>query len=321
MAKENFTTAYKKLREIYAFYKRAYNDFCRDFSKEYTEYRKNPLASYASVELRERALGILFPQMIGVAWLCEKLKLNVKFSFIGRPPNDTFLFENLFLSYSKTYQADNILQSMRRYGALIRVASGREKLSNEYGYKVISRLGINRDIQQQADQWYRSNAKRKCVGVHYRGTDATRMRRVIKIEGYIAYLEKVLEKDDNILACSDQAQFIAKIHEAFPGRVLARNIMRSYDWRSLHWDDKHSGSQQMQDALIDLLVLAKTEVIYTPGSGLIDAIRFLNPSIKVISLDGRRSKDPNYLPVPYPELVREIRHDTAWKASLLKSQN
>ena len=186
-------------------------------------------------------------------------------------------------------------------------------LSSEYGHKIISKLTINQKIQQQADMWYHDHIKGKCVGVHYRGTDALRENRSLKIDAYISYLKRVLDKESYIFACSDQAQFITRMNVAFPDRVIARDIKRSYTFARLH---SKGCSQQAQDALIDMLVLAKTELIYTIGSRFVDCIRFFNSEIKIISLDGRHQHIPNYLPIPEADFVKKMKRKAAkgWNA-------
>ena len=166
-------------------------------------------------------------------------------------------------------------------------------IRSEYGYKILSKLPIREDIRKCADEWFTNHIKGDWVAVHFRGTDCKDMKTQyksrcrIKLDDYVDYLKAVLDKKCSILVCSDQAQFIDEMHAAFPGRVFARNIQRSYDNRALHLDPEYMGIHQKKDALIDMLILAKANLVYTSGSGFIDALRFLNPAIKIVSLDER----------------------------------
>ena len=194
------------------------------------------------------------------------------------------------------------------------------KISSEYGYKIISKLSIRRKIQQQVDQWCDANIKGECIGVHYRQTDGIQENRVISIDSYIDYFRQLLNDHCQIYACSDNMQFIEAIHKAFSGRVVSRDITRSKDGRSLHLHQPYSGYQQKQDALIDILILAKLQMVYTVGSNFIDTIRFFNAAVKIISLDGRGKISykniPNYLPIPRMDLVQKAQADTTWKEGL-----
>ena len=187
----------------------------------------------------------------------------------------------------------------------------KHEISSEYGYKIISTLSIKQEIQQRADQWGNENIRGECVGVHYRQTDSIQEHRTISIDSYIDYLKQVLDDHYQIYACSDTAPFIEAIHEAFPGRVISRDITRSKDGRSLHRHEPYAGHQQRQDALLDMLTLAKVKTIYTVGSDFINMIRFFNPAIKIISL-----RDSAVDTIPRIDLIQKARADTAWKETL-----
>ena len=253
------------------------------------------------VKLKTNSVSSDFHQIIGCAWLCEKLHIDFKFAFSDK----SNFFENSVLMHPKDINYRQKPKKARLKAALLFINFVRSKITSQYGYKIISQLTIKRDLQQQADEWTDNNLRGDWLGVHYRGTDAifTCKHRFIEIETYIAYLKEVLEDRYSIFACSDQAQFIEQIHSTFPGRVYSRDITRSDDETTLHKGSEYAGVQQKQDALIDLLILSKASLVYTPGSYFVDAVRFLNPSIKIISLDGRKvcyKHIPNYLSVPKP---------------------
>ena len=65
----------------YAKAKEAIKIYYKDLFKEYTAHRKTLLADYVYVKIECPSLGSYFPRIIGVAWLCEKLGINVKFMY------------------------------------------------------------------------------------------------------------------------------------------------------------------------------------------------------------------------------------------------
>ena len=237
------------------------------------------------MEIEQLSLSYYLETIVGVAWLCEKLGINVKFTFpdtygIGNSSS----FENPVLNYAKTYQLENFTQLKKPLNIEGRavVTNGREqwdstpykyymvdrkseditslklirwyaspwrsysqsRIPKEYGHKIISKLSIRQEIQQQADQWCDANIKGECVGVHYRQTDAIHEKRIISIDSYIDYLKQVLDDHYQIYACSDNVRFIQAIHKAFSGRVVGRDITRSKDGRSLHRHEPYVGHQQ-----------------------------------------------------------------------------
>ena len=327
--KIDFKGMYPRIKETYSI-------LYRDFFKEYIAHRKTSSADYVYVKIDCTPMGSYFSRIIAIAWLCEKLSINVKFTF----PNtyiigSTNFFENTILSYAKTCCPENFKQLKKPLVSLdyrrnyilpsLWEAFGKHRIPSEYGYKIISTLSIKQEIRQQADQWYRANIKGKCVGVHYRQGDVLHYSHIIKVERYIDYLKQILDDSCMIYACSDNEQFIDAIHKELSGRVASRDITRSKDSQSLHRHEAYAGDQQRKDALVDILTLAKIGTIYTVGSQFIDIIRFFNPSIKIISLDGRgeswyRGRFLNYLPAPRQDLIREARKDNAWKAPILNKK-
>ena len=190
----------------------------------------------------------------------------------------------------------------------------RSKISSDYGYKIISKLKVKEELQQQAEAWVNNNLQGDWLAVHYRGTDTKThaTSRVIETENYIAYLKEVLDNHSSILACSDQSQFIDQMHATFPGRVFSRDIQRSDDEAPLHKTPKYKGNQQKRDALMDLLVLSKAPLVYTTGSYFIDVLRFFNPEIKIISLDNRGKfykNILNYLPIPKLSALKRGKYE------------
>ena len=228
-------------------------------------------------------IGGVFFTIIGIAWFYEKLHINISLSI------QNILFEHAVLISRRKHQSNNIHPPRNLKGIALYDYFSKSSISSAYGNKVISKMVIKKALQCQANEWADSNLRGDWIGVHYRGTDAnyTVKYRYMSITKYIAYLKGVLGDHCNIFVCSDQAQFIEQVHIAFPGRVCSRDITRSDDKTPLHRGSKYAGAQQQEDALIDLLVLAKAKLVYTTGSYFVDVVRFLNPAIKIVSLDGR----------------------------------
>ncbi len=257
--------------------------------------------------------------IIGIAWLCEKTNITVEFVF---PKEEVSFFKNSVLYQrdpNKTYPDKSfLLNSSGDYLASIARKAARKDLPAEYGYGIISRLSINRDIQRQADMWFNTHIKGDWVAVHYRGTDAhthpRSAKRKMSINLYITWLKEVLDNQCGIFVCSDQAQFIDEMQRAFPNRTCFREIERSVDKKPIHWSDNNQYSdkdlyRQKRNALIDILILAKAKLIYTTGSWFIDVVKNFNPKIKIVSLDQRvgRQSTSNYIPIPEESLLRSLQ--------------
>ena len=262
-----------------------------------------------------KTMANMFCGLIAVAWLCEKMKVNLKVEGLSD------FFENDIVINNQSKYQEVRFESTKKFfpGAAGMLWIGIMYMRSEYGHKILSKLSVKKDLQKCADEWFANHIEGDWVAVHYRGTDIKEKEkyRHIGIDGYITYLKKVLDSKSSIFACSDQAQFIDKMHIAFSGRVFARDIQHSNDNRALHTDPEYRGAQQKRDAFIDMLILTKANFVYTTGSGFVDTIRFLNPSIKIISLDERwlvksfsMGRDSSHgVPIPEKVLFKSLIKD------------
>ena len=267
-----------------------------------------------------RPIATSLDGIVGFAWICEKMKINVKIknpsSMVWRHFENDTLINNTDESMHKLPPA-----TQKKFFTNHIAHFGDFFVSSKCGHKILSKLAINQNLERRANQWFVNNIKGDWVAVHYRGTDIAkgkneqyRSRYKIDLDPYITYLREAIGDQYSIFACSDQAQFIDKMHIAFPNRVFSRDIERSYDESPLHRHDILALQKgidtfsQEQDALIDLLILAKAKLIYTTGSGFADATRYFNPQIKIISLDQRRiNRGKNNMPIPRKDLFGSLR--------------
>ena len=159
--------------------------------------------------LTSNSTSIKLFTIVGVAWFGEKMNMNIKFTGLED------FFENSMLIHSEKYRHENPRQLIN---TILWENYAKATIPSEYGYKIISKLGIKEALLQEVDKWVNSNLQGDWVSVHYRGSDRSDIcnHRSIKMEVYITYLKEVLDDQCSIFACSDQAQFIEQIKEAFP---------------------------------------------------------------------------------------------------------
>ena len=246
-----------------------------------------------------------FNQLVGSAWFCEKMGVDFEYS-VGKNNDATpNLYDGIDL---KLYKKNNPKLRVIK----VKFPEAYRNLAEyivppEFGHKALLKVRINPDIEKYVDRYINVYAEESWVAVHYRGTDVKakyKHRYKVTLESYIAYLKGVLDSQCRIFTCSDQAQFIDEMHDAFPSRVFARDIQRSDDTSPIHKPGKrrYTITHQEKDALIDLLILARSKLVYTNGSGFVDLVRWLNPETKIISLDERKRKG-NYMPIPKKDTI------------------
>ena len=229
---------------------------------------------------KQPALRNYFATIIGAVYFFEKLGVNVKFLWA----KNLSFFEKPTVIVSEGHQSEEFMDfpCNRSTSGLFR--GYRNYLTLGFAHKVISSLSLDQNLRKQADEWCAENLKGDWIGVHYRSTDSHFRPDHIGIDTYITCLKERVDKHCDIFACSDQAQFIDRIHKAFPGRVFSRDIPRSYDKRTLHNDPEYKGRRQREDALIDILILAKAERIYKTTGAFTMLAKYFNPSVEIIQL-------------------------------------
>ena len=248
------------------------------------------------------AMAPLLSKLVAAIWLCEKAGINAEFC-----TNSDELHAIFDIPKQSSLSEDILPLRCPKY--IIKYVS-RIPMT----YKLPEKLPLRKELIKKADEWFNRYMQGEWVAVHYRGTDvvagkATRCKRRYKIEleQYITYLRVVLDDKYNVLTCSDQAQFIDKMQAAFPGRVFAREIQRSSGGEALHRYPEYKGIQQRKDALIDMLILAKANLIYTTGSSFVDTVRYFNPKTKIVSLDERKTKAKCHIPIPRKDVFDKLK--------------
>ena len=257
-----------------------------------------------------RPVGASLDGIVAFAWICEKMKINVKIKKSNGMMWRHFGNDNLINTRNKSTHKFQPAMRRKFFGNDV-AFFGIYFISSAYGHKILSKLAINQNLKRCANQWFADNVKGDWVAVHYSGTDASN-RNWIDLDPYVTYLKGVISDQYSIFVCSDQEQFIEKMYMAFPGRVFSRDIERSYNDCCIH---RHGtvkpeidSLNQEKDALIDLLILAKAKLIYTTGSGFVDTARYFNPQIKIISLKQRKvGQGQNNMPIPRKDLCERLR--------------
>ena len=226
------------------------------------------------------ALKPYFDRIIGVVYFFEKLGINVKFLY-----DEGFnFFENSTVIVSEEHRSEEFVDFPCNRSTLRAFQFYGYNMASDFVHQVISSLSLDQNLRKQADEWCDQHLKGDWVGVHYRGTDRQRGLDYNGIDTCITCLKERVDKHCDIFACSDQVQFIDRIHKAFPDRVFSRDIPRSYDNRPLHLDPAYEGRRQSEDALIDILILAKAARIYKTTGKFTVLAKYLNPSVEIIKL-------------------------------------
>jgi hypothetical protein len=128
------------------------------------------------------------------------------------------------------------------------------------------------------------------IGVHYRGTDkATEAPRVHYDEvskDLRSYIKRHAAKNFRIFVASDEQRFIEYMQMIFPERVIFIPCERSRGSSPLHYSTKHP-YEQGESAVVDAILLSKTQVLFRTSSNLSLWSSFMNPKLPIVMLNDR----------------------------------
>lgn len=136
------------------------------------------------------------------------------------------------------------------------------------------------------------------IGVHYRGTDkiyeAPRVSYDMIIKNIEAQTQKLELNEFKIFVATDEAAFIHFMESKYPGKVVFWDSNRSLSVTPVHLQGLNN-YRNGEDALIDCLLLAKTDLIIRTSSNLSLVATYFNPDVPVILLNLGKYDLPEWL--------------------------
>lgn len=124
------------------------------------------------------------------------------------------------------------------------------------------------------------------IGVHYRGTDKRTEAGRVSYDKMLTIIEKTIEKSPEnwkIFLATDEQKFLQKLIDTHLERVCYIDANRSLNDNSpVHIDNKDNPSKNGQDALLDCILLSKTDILVRTASNLSECCRYFNPELPVV---------------------------------------
>ncbi len=152
---------------------------------------------------------------------------------------------------------------------------------------------IKSHIKKMTDQFVKDNFDNHyIIGIHYRGTDKISEAPRVSYEKTTEELNRVIEtlneKDYRIFVATDEAAFLKHIKTKFPRKIIYnKEAIRSLDGKPVHFDDSQNKYEIGENALIDCLLLSRTNILIRTSSNLSRWSTYFNPHIPVIEISKR----------------------------------
>lgn len=151
------------------------------------------------------------------------------------------------------------------------------------------KLEICEEIERFIDQHFKGHT---IIGVHYRGTDkhveAPRVDYDSVVEEICRQLEMVNSDKYKIFVATDEADFIDYTISLFGDKVCYNeSALRSSNKTPIHSSIKHGQYEHGKEALIDCILLSRTDCLIRTSSNLSKFSTFFNSNLNVIELNKR----------------------------------
>lgn len=169
------------------------------------------------------------------------------------------------------------------------------RTSKEEVYELIQKhIVIKQTIQDEIDAFTNHHFRDHFViGVHYRGTDkkgeAPRVPYNVVIQRILKVIDRLDTDQYKIFVATDEQPFLDQMIGIFQDKVeWVKECSRSKDKIPLH--NSRTGSRFLigKYALIDCILLSKTNLLIRTSSNLSLISTYFNPELEVIELNQRR---------------------------------
>lgn len=136
------------------------------------------------------------------------------------------------------------------------------------------------------------------IGVHYRGTDKIIELPKVSYEATGKAIQEVLDswargnptQPLQIFIATDEQAFIDYARSLWGDCVCYRECIRSTNKKPIHYGQMHSPYRLGEEAIIDMLLLSRSDVIIRTSSNLSLWSTYFNPEVPVIQLSRRHSE-------------------------------
>ncbi|MEI6791265.1 MAG: nodulation protein NodZ, partial [Myxococcaceae bacterium] len=152
---------------------------------------------------------------------------------------------------------------------------------------------VRPEIEHQIQQFVRANFESNFViGIHYRGTDKSREAPRTKYEKVTEEIKHQVALRNlshyKIFVATDEQAFVSYLESEFPNKIMyLSDTERSKDGKPLHLNKQDQQYKIGKAALLDSLLLSKTDLLIRTSSNLSRWSTYFNPDLPVIELSKR----------------------------------
>jgi hypothetical protein len=163
-----------------------------------------------------------------------------------------------------------------------------ERMSREEVHRLIKKyIVLKKPIKKKIDAFAKKHfTDQFVIGIHYRGTDKISEAPRVAYERVFEEIEKVAKGKSKykLFVATDEQAFLDAILVRFSGKVVYLDSIRSSNGKAIH-SSKKNAYQKGEEAILDCLLLSKTNFLIRTESNLGACSTFFNPTIPVIVMN------------------------------------
>lgn len=160
-------------------------------------------------------------------------------------------------------------------------------MTRERAHELITKyVRVRQEFLDEVKTFYEEHLEGSFViGVHYRGTDKWCEANRVSYEEVLNIVTTLLleHEDAKIFVATDEVCFLQKIQDCFGERVFFIEAQR-FDGHPVHYVSNKCFLKG-KEALIDCLLLARSDILVRTNSNLSAVSAYFNPEMKVINLN------------------------------------
>ena len=161
------------------------------------------------------------------------------------------------------------------------------QMSREDAHRLIEKyIHIKKPLKEKIDVFVNQHFKDQYViGVHYRGTDKISEAPRVDYETVYQAIDAAIggRVDYKLFIATDEQPFLDAVSIRYKGKILSLNAIRSTNGKAIHASRKNA-YQKGEEALLDCVLLSKTDLLIRTPSNLSACSALFNPKIPVIVL-------------------------------------
>ena len=283
----------KRALRVYFFFVNSWTDSVKSSRKTFLPLlanRRSRKGIYAiDLDSDWLGLGARIVKTLEILLYCDENKLMpaIRYNYLEKDKAQYDYFGELF-HYNRPVAAGALFTPVWDVDELGWKENYNQKLKLGFARQLFDKyLGFQPDILEETDRFVAAHfTGRKVLGLHYRGTDKAGEAPLVAKEQLLQHIRTVLAQRPQlelIFVSTDDEKIISFLQQSdlhLPV-IFREDAVRSKDGDQFHRKKEVSKSVVNRDAIVNMLLLSRTDFLLKTASILSDCSVIFNPSLEI----------------------------------------